>query len=184
MKKIIVDIDNTLWDLSPELWTHLIPYNRRIPSPAHWNDWDFWEEHVPLRDLLRALRKVHDQQDLYLPYPESRAFLKGLKERGFNILIASHRDKDTLDPTLRWLKKHDLPYDEVHLTGDKTVLFDRSVAIVDDSPVTLEKAAEAGIVHAGLLAPWNAGTGHPLFKTLPEVLEYIDSRIPPSRNYE
>jgi hypothetical protein len=60
---------------------------------------------------------------------------------------------------------------------DKSVLFHKSWAIIDDSPVTLEKAAQAGILHAGLLTPWNANTSHPLFKTLPEILEYLDSHI-------
>jgi FMN phosphatase YigB (HAD superfamily) len=123
MKKIIVDIDNTLWDLSPELWVHLKPFNPKVPPPSQWQHWDFWEGHVSLRDLFQALR------------------------------------------------------DEVHLMHDKSVLFHKSWAIIDDSPVTLEKAAQAGILHAGLLTPWNANTSHPLFKTLPEILEYLDSHI-------
>jgi hypothetical protein len=77
------------------------------------------------------------------------------------------------------LDKHRLAYDEVHLMSDKSALFDQSLAIVDDSPVTLEKAAQAGILHAGLREPWNAGTGHPLFADLPEILDYLDSHIPP-----
>jgi hypothetical protein len=182
MKKIIVDIDNTLWDLSPELWTHLKPFNPKMPPPSQWHHWDFWEGHVSLRDLFQALGKVHNQQDLYSPYPDSRAFLAALKERGFYILIASHREKGTMDPTVRWLKKHGLVFDEVHLMHDKSVLFESSWAIIDDSPVTLEKAAQAGILHAGLLAPWNANTSHPLFKTLPEILEYIDCHTPPQGN--
>ena len=175
MKKIIVDIDNTLWDLSPELWAHLKNFNPQMPPPSQWNHWDFWEGYLSWRDLFQALRKIHDRQDIYLPYPDSQAFLASLKERGFYILIASHREKGTLDPTVRWLKKHDLVFDEVHLMDDKSALFDDSWAIIDDSPVTLEKAAQAGILHAGLLTPWNAHTGHPLFETLPEILEYIDS---------
>lgn len=182
MKRIIIDIDNTLWDLSPELWAHLLPYNRRMPPPSKWDHWDFWEGHVSMRDLLRALREVHDRQDIYPPYPESRPFLRSLKERGFHITIASHRDKSTMEPTVKWLNKHELAYDEIHLTRDKTVLFGGSVAIVDDSPVTLDKAAKAGILRAGLLEPWNAGTGHPLFESLPEVLEYLSARIRPGRN--
>ena len=179
---MIVDIDNTLWDLSPELWAQLKAYNPKMPPPSQWHHWDFWEEHVTLRDLFRALSKVHNQQDMYLPYPDSKAFLASLKERGFYILIASHREKGAMDPTVRWLKKHGLVFDEVHLMDDKSVLFDSSWAIIDDSPVTLEKAAEAGILHAGLLAPWNVNTGHPLFKTLPEILEYIDCHTSPQGN--
>jgi hypothetical protein len=62
------------------------------------------------------------------------------------------------------------------------VLFDSCLAIVDDSPVTLEKAAQAGILRAGLREPWNAGSGHPLFWSLFEILKYLDVHIPLSRH--
>ena len=50
-----------------------------------------------------------------------------------------------------------------------------SWAIMDDSPITLDKAASAGIIRAGLLNPWNVNSAHPLFSNLLEVLSYIDS---------
>ena len=71
----------------------------------------------------------------------------------------------------------DLPFDEVHLSNDKSVLFDGSWAIVDDSPVTLGKAARAGIIRVGLRNPWNEGTDHPLFNNLPEILNFIDEKL-------
>ncbi|MBP1724642.1 MAG: 5 nucleotidase, deoxy (Pyrimidine), cytosolic type protein [Deltaproteobacteria bacterium] len=181
MKKIIVDIDNTLWDLSPVLWEQLKSFNPDMPPPSQWSHWDFWEGHVSMRELFRALKIVHDHQDIYPAYPESKSFLDSLKERGFCILIASHREKGTYNPTVRWLEKHKLPFDEVHLVSDKSVLFDHSLAIIDDSPVTLEKAAHAGVLRAGLRAPWNEGTGHPLFSSLIEILNYLDAHISLSR---
>jgi hypothetical protein len=181
MKKIIIDIDNTLWDLSSVLWEQLKSFNPDMPPPSRWNHWDFWEGQVSFQDLLRALKIVHDHQDIYPPYPDSKPFLEALKARGYYILIASHREKGTYQPTVRWLDKHRLPYDEVHLMRDKSVLFDQSRAIVDDSPVTLEKAAQAGILRAGLREPWNIGTDHPLFPDLFKILEYLDGHIPPER---
>lgn len=176
-KKIIVDIDNTLWDLAPVLWKQLQAFNPQMPPPEKWRDWGFWEEHVPRNDLYRALREVHMQQDRYAPYPESGEFLAGLKERGFYIIIASHREKGTLDPTVRWLRQNALVFDEVHLSYDKSVLFDGSWAIVDDSPLTLGKAAHTGIIRAGLRNPWNEGTDHPLFSNLNEILNFIDGKL-------
>ena len=176
-KKIIVDIDNTLWDLAPELWKQLRVFNPQMPPPEKWRDWDFWEEHVRTKDLYHALREVHMHQDRYEPYPESREFLAELKERGLYIIIASHREKGTMDSTVRWLRKNGLVYDEVHLSNDKSVLFDGSWAIVDDSPVTLGKAARAGMIRVGLRNPWNEGTDHPLFNNLPEILNFIDGKL-------
>jgi hypothetical protein len=177
MKKIIVDIDNTLWDLSPILWEQLKSFNPKMPPPSRWNHWDFWEGQVSFHDLLRALKIVHDHQDIYPPYPDSKTFLEALKARGYYILIASHREKGTYNPTVRWLDKHRLAYDEVHLMKDKSLLFDGCQAIVDDSPVTLDKAAQAGILRAGLREPWNAGTRHPLFSSLFEILDYLDGHV-------
>jgi hypothetical protein len=114
-------------------------------------------------------------QEIYPPFPESRYFLSGLKERGLYIIIASHRSKDSYGPTVNWLKKYHLSFDEVHLSNDKSVLFAESWAIIDDSPITLDKAASAGIIRAGLLNPWNANSAHPLFENLPQILQYIES---------
>ena len=43
-RKIIVDIDNTLWNLAPVLWEHLKAINPKMPEPSEWSYWDFWEE--------------------------------------------------------------------------------------------------------------------------------------------
>ncbi len=182
-RKIIVDIDNTLWDLAPELWEGLKKVNPALPPPSLWGHWDCWEEYVPAEELYRTLRDIHLQQEKYSPYPESQRFLLSLKERDFYIIIASHRREETLRPTVNWLKRHSLPFDEVHLSYDKSVLFDQSEAIVDDNPVILDKAAQAGMIRAGLMNPWNERTGHPLFKNLMEILDYLDTRlIPPGKN--
>jgi hypothetical protein len=92
---------------------------------------------------------------------------------GFYIIIASHRETGTFEPTERWLRMHNLTHDEIHLSNDKSVLFSDLYAIVDDSPSVLDKAKEARVVRVGLRCPWNKDTDHPLFDTLPEILTYI-----------
>ncbi len=175
--KIIIDIDNTLWDLAPELWKGLLGVHPAFPPPEQWNHWDFWEGYATLRDVFRVLRVIHLRQDQYDPYPEAKGFLQSLRERGFHIIVASHRAGDTLDPTERWLVKNGLVFDEIHLSDDKTVLFDGSFGIVDDSPTTLDKAARHGLLRTGLLFPWNANSGHPLFPSLMEILAFIDASV-------
>jgi len=64
----------------------------------------------------------------------------------------------------------------LHLSLDKTVLFNQADVVVDDAPPTLEKAVECGALGAGLIFPWNrayAGNGFGLFPSLNEVLDYI-----------
>jgi 5'(3')-deoxyribonucleotidase len=174
-RRIIIDIDNTLWNLAPVLWEHLKAVNPNMPEPSEWDDWDFWEKYVAMKDLYEVLKEIHMRQDEYPPYPESKRFLEALKARGFYIVIASHREKRTYDATLKWLRQNGLFFDEIHLSHDKSVLFPDSWGIVDDSPITLDKAAGAGIIRTGLSNPWNMSSAHPLFDNLLEILSYIDS---------
>jgi hypothetical protein len=52
----------------------------------------------------------------------------------------------------------------VHLKNDKSILFENSYAVIDDSPALLEKAEQLGKVRTGLVYPWNRESGHPLFR--------------------
>jgi hypothetical protein len=175
MRKIVIDIDNTLWDFAPVLFERLSSIVPGFPDPSRWHSWGFWKGLIDPEKLYRVIRDVHMEQDIFQPYNEARSFLTRLKERGFYIIIASHREKETLPATHRWLEKNELPFDEIHLSYDKTVLFDECWAIIDDSPVTLDKARSAGIVRTGLKNPWNEREDHPLFTTLREVYNYLEA---------
>jgi hypothetical protein len=176
--RIIVDIDNTLWYLAPELWEELKKVNPQMPPPDQWGTRASLEKYMPLKEFFRVLKIIHMRQETYPPFPESQYFLNALKERGFYIVIASHRSQDSYGPTVNWLKKHQLLFDEVHLSYDKSVLFSGSLVLVDDSPINLDKAVEAGLLGTGLIYPWNEKSGHPLFKNLIKVLGYLDSKLP------
>lgn len=177
-KIAIIDIDNTLWQFSDAFYLALKKINRNFPTPDHWTTYDIWEGYCPAEDFIAAINSIHHNQDndQYQPYPESQDFLSSLKNHGFHIILASHRTKETSQPTERWLARHRLPYDELHLSLDKTVLFQKADIVVDDSPLTLVKAIESGALGAGLLFPWNrdyASNGFRLFQNLDEVLCYI-----------
>lgn len=174
MDKIIVDIDNTLWDLAPVLYARIRELNPDMPPPAEWDNWDFWLPYVTPKEAYAVLHTIHLEQESFLPYVDAAWFLASLKERGFYITVASHRQKEALEPTAQWLRKNGLVYDEIHLSYDKTVLFQTCWGIVDDSPVTLSKARFAGIVRTGLRNPWNEREDHPLFDSLAEVLQYLE----------
>ncbi|MDI6889434.1 MAG: hypothetical protein QMC83_00620 [Thermodesulfovibrionales bacterium] len=176
MQKIIVDIDNTLWDFATALWKQLRGVNSDFPSPSKWNEWTFWKQYLADNQFYKAVREIHIQQDKFLPYPDSKSFLTALKEKGFWIIIASHRDKEAMDVTVRWLSKWELPFDDVYIGYEKSILFKNSYAVIDDSPEVLEKAFQSGILRSGLLHPWNDGLNHPLFPSLMEVFDYIDSK--------
>jgi hypothetical protein len=177
-KSAIVDIDNTLWQFCDAFSQELQKINPAFPPPAQWTTWDFFTPYCTEKQFLSAVDAVHVRQDSdeFRPYPEAKGFLRSLREEGYRVVIASHRRAAMLGPTERWLKKHDLEHDELHLSFDKTVLFQGAAVVVDDAPHTLEKAVEQKAVGAGLLFPWNrayAGNGFGLFRNLNEVLGYI-----------
>ncbi len=177
-KIAIVDIDNTLWQFSDAFYLELKKINGNFPSPDQWTTYDIWEGHCSELEFVAAIEAIHRHQDSdrYQPYPEARRFLSSLKGQGFHVIIASHRVPATRQPTERWLARHGLPYDELHLSLDKTVLFPTADVVVDDAPPTLEKAIKSGALGAGLLFPWNRaylGNGFRLFPDLDEVLDYI-----------
>jgi 5'(3')-deoxyribonucleotidase len=176
MKKIIVDIDNTLWDLAPVFFEYLERYNPSIPVDDLKRGETRLKGYIPREDLLGVLKEIHMKQNEFVPFPDAREFLVSLRAMGLYIIIASLRHEDARTATERWLKQYDLPYDELHLSDDKTVLFCDAWAIVDDSTWTLNRAVEAGIVRTGLVNAWNANKGHPLFASLQEVLEYLRSQ--------
>ena len=181
-KTAIIDIDNTLWPFCDAFYLELKKFNAIFPEPRRWTLFNFYESYCSTEEFFAAITSVHLKQDCdhYQPYPEAKPFLSALREQGFTIIIASHRMESTRPQTERWLARHNLLYDELHLSFDKTALFGRADVIVDDAPSTLEKAVQSGILAAGLLFPWNkicAGNGIGLFQDLNGVLGYILKRV-------
>ena len=177
MKKIIVDIDNTLWNFASVLHERMRKVNSAVILPSEWDDFDFWKSYMPARTFYSIIKSIHVDQEQFLPYQDAQSFLISLKELDIHIIIASHREKGTLDATVNWLNHHNLVFDEIHLSYDKTVLFDDCWAVVDDSPFTLEKAASAGIIGTGLKMPWNEHKDYTLFHNLIEVLHFLKEQV-------
>jgi len=182
VRKAVIDIDNTLWHFCDLLYERLRMINKVMPPPEQWAEWDFWEGYCSLKEFMEAINDIHLNQDeeRHRPYPEAKGFLSALREHGFSIVLASHRIPESRKQTERWLGKHDLIYDELHLSFNKTVLFDDHCRIVvDDAPHVLEKAREKGARSAGLLFPWNRvclSSGFNLFRNLNEALHYLLER--------
>ena len=172
MKNIIVDLDNTLWDFASVFEERLKKAAPTIPPMTEWQ-WDFYKDHIGLEQLHNIINSIHIEQDRFKPFPSAKWFLDSLFERGFEIIIASHRHVDSREATLYFLDKNDLPYTDLHISNDKTVLFDISDAIIDDAPTLLDEAKNKGLIRTGLRYPWNKLVEHPLFECLEDVLQYL-----------
>lgn len=171
-KRIIVDIDNTLWDFASEFYKKIKLVSPEIPPINEWT-WDFYMDYISLEELASICNEIHLNQENYKPFDFSRQFLLELIKNGYDVIIASHREENARQSTERFFIKHDLPYTELHLTNDKTLLFNNCVAVVDDAPHILDDAKRRDLICTGLEWPWNKASNHKLFKTLEEVLSYL-----------
>ncbi|HXW68278.1 MAG TPA: hypothetical protein VEJ88_01615 [Dissulfurispiraceae bacterium] len=181
-KTAIVDIDNTLWQFCDAFHKELKKISENFPPPKNWTNWDIWEGYCTEQEFYEAVNAVHLNQDSdkFQPYPEAKGFLSALKQNNYHITIASHRSPEYMSPTTRWLKKHGLVYDDIHLSYHKTSLFNKGIdVVVDDAPQVLEKAVESGALATGLLFPWNRAyrdNGFRLCSNLNEILDGILKR--------
>ncbi len=181
-KTAIIDIDNTLWQFCDAFYGELRKINEKFPPPESWTNWEIWEGYCTEQEFYKAVNAIHLNQDSdkFQPYPEARGFLSALKQHGYHITIASHRSPEYMSPTERWLDKHGLVYDDIHLSYHKTSLFINGTdVVVDDSPRVLEKAVESGALATGLLFPWNLAyrdSGFRLCSNLNEILDGILKR--------
>lgn len=175
----IVDIDNTLWRFCDAFYVELLKINKNFPPINAWTHWDIWEGYCSKQDFYGAVNAIHAKQDSddYLPFPDAKGFLSALRENGYRITIASHRSPEYREQTERWLNRHGLLYDELHLSFHKTRLINATTdVVVDDHPEVLEKAVENGVMAAGLLFPWNraySDNGFKLCNSLKEILSHI-----------
>lgn len=178
-KTAFIDIDNTLWQFCDVFFQELRKINKDFPTIENWTHWDIWEGYCSQSEFYGAVNAIHDRQDSddFQPYPEAKGFLSTLKQNGYHITIASHRSPEFMTQTERWLKKHGLAYDDIHLSFNKTDLItSKTTVVVDDAPQVLEKAVEHGAVATGLLFPWNkaySNNGFRLCSNLTEILEGI-----------
>jgi putative acetyltransferase len=173
MERVIVDIDNTLWDLATPFYERIKVLNPAIPPPSNWKQWGFLRDYLPDSVLFGTIDEIHREQDRFLPYPDAPAFLRGLKSSGFHVVVASLRKDASREATERWLRAHGMVFDELHLLLDKSILFEGSWALVDDIAVTLGRASAEGLLVVGLKHPWNETGDHPVFPTLSDVLSYL-----------
>ena len=155
--KIAIDIDSTLhhyWDAleaaAQRPFGVSLPYEHQVT----------WQNAQLRPEQLRACIAETHAEDIVLaaePYPGAVEVVRRWHEAGHWIHITSHRSTDAHGATARWLENIGLPYDDLHCSYDKiTRAKELGIdVLIDDSPVNLTGALEAGIVAATLVHPWN-----------------------------
>ena len=76
-------------------------------------------------------------------------------QQQFRIVIITARRPSTRPQTEEWLHRHEFPFDELHLTDDKTDVAEGLVFAVDDHPEHVQDYVSRGIKVFLMDQPWN-----------------------------
>ena len=158
MTRIAIDIDSTLH----HYWDQLNGVaQRRFGTSLAYEEQVTWGITKLRPSQLAACVAETHQEVLVLaaePYPDAVDTVSRWHAAGHFIHITSHRNPEAHDVTVRWLEQIGLAYDELHCSFDKItrcVELEMDV-LIDDSPVNLTRAQDAGLIAATILHPWNA----------------------------
>ena len=155
--RIAIDIDSTLhhyWDkLSGAAQRRFgveLPYDEQVT-------WGITR--LKPRQLELCIQETHTDAVIARgePYPGAVEAVNRWAAAGHFIHITSHRADACHTATAAWLDEIGLHYDELYCSFDKVTRC-REIAIdllVDDSPVNLQRAMDAGITPATIVHPWN-----------------------------
>jgi uncharacterized protein len=154
--RIAIDIDSTLhhyWDQFEAA------AKRRFGVELPYEDQLWHIDRLRPEQVKACVEETHSEAQILAaePYPDAVETVRAWKEAGHFIHITSHRDTAAHGATERWLEEIGLPYDELYCSFDK-VSHCRAIGIellIDDSPVNLEAAVDAGIRVATIGHPWN-----------------------------
>jgi uncharacterized protein len=156
--KIALDIDSTLhpyWDLLQRIV--LERHGVELPYEEQYE----WGITALERDaVIHCVEESHSDENILagVPYPDAVETVRDWHAAGHWIHVTSHRRPQTAEATTRWLEQIGMPYDDLHCSFDKvTRCAELEIdVLVDDSPVNIMRAREAGITPATIIHPWNA----------------------------
>jgi uncharacterized protein len=155
--KIALDIDSTLhpyWDLLQRIV--LERYGLELPYEEQY-DWGITG--LERDAVVHCVEESHSDENILagVPYENAVETVRDWHAQGHWIHVTSHRRPQTATATAEWLGKIGMPFDDLHCSFDKvTRCAELGIdVLVDDSPINIVRARDAGIVPATILHPWN-----------------------------
>jgi hypothetical protein len=157
MAKIALDIDSTIhhyWDLLQRVVRER--YGIDLPYEEQ-RDWGITA--IERDAVIHCVEETHSDENIAagVPYPGAVETVRAWHERGHWIHVTSHRRGSAARATAAWLESIGMPFDELYCSFDKVR---RCIEIgvdvlIDDSPVNIARATDAGMVAATIVHPWN-----------------------------
>jgi uncharacterized protein len=155
--RIAIDIDSTLH----HYWDELAAVaRRRFGVDLPYDQQHTWTISRLREEQLRAaIADTHSDAAIARarPYPHAVEVVNAWHAAGHFIHVTSHRSERCYPATARWLIDIGLAHDDLHCSSDKVGrCVDLKIdVLIDDSPVNLVRALEAGMVVATIAHPWN-----------------------------
>jgi HAD superfamily hydrolase (TIGR01509 family) len=157
MARIALDIDSTLhhyWDLLQRVARDR--YGVELPYEEQ-RDWGITA--LERDAVIHCVEETHSDANIEAaePYPGAVDAVRRWHDQGHWIHVTSHRRDSAAAATARWLDAIGMPYDDLHCSFDKVSrCIELGVdVLIDDSPVNIERARQAGMVAATIVHPWN-----------------------------
>ena len=155
--RIAIDIDSTLHHYWPLLSAAAkrrfgidLPYEQQVT-------WDI--SRLRAEQVRVCVQDTHTDDAIAAakPYPHAVETVNAWHDAGHWIHVTSHRGEGCQTATQRWLDDIGLRHHQLYCSYDKIARC-REIGIdilIDDSPVNLEAALDAGITAATIVHPWN-----------------------------
>src|SRR4051812_30765809 len=155
--RIAIDIDSTLH----HYWDRLSDSARRrfgVDLPYE-EQFDWGITRLKPHQLQVCIEDTHSEAEIMSgePYPGAVETVNAWHADGHYIHITSHRAERCHASTLQWLDQIGLRYDDLHCSYDKVARCQElSIDIlIDDSPINIQRALEAGKAAAPPRHPGN-----------------------------
>jgi beta-phosphoglucomutase-like phosphatase (HAD superfamily) len=157
MAKIALDIDSTIhhyWDLLQRVVRER--YGIDLPYEEQ-RDWGITA--IERDAVIHCVEETHSDENIAggVPYPGAVETVRAWHERGHWIHVTSHRRAGAARATAAWLESIGMPFDDLYCSFDKVSrCIELGVdVLIDDSPVNIARATDAGMVAATIVHPWN-----------------------------
>jgi hypothetical protein len=177
--KLGIDLDGVCYDFIGAyrhyLANHLGWNPRDCPEPTVWECYTQWN--LDVADFVRILNEGVDAGVIFThgdPYPGSRDALFRLRDAGHTLHVITDRNVGrpgaAQQATAAWLAQHDLPYDSLTFSADKTIV--QTDAMIDDKIENYRALDKVGCWSYLLDRPWNQKAGY--YQRVADLGEFAD----------
>lgn len=159
--RVGIDLDGVCYDFAASLKTYLADCTDHASPCADPTRWEFYEDWgLSLGAFVEHCHAGVDAGYIFTigdPLPRVHEAFHWIKAAGHSIHVVTDRSFGQAGAsqaaTIDWLTRHDLPFDHITFTADKTVA--NLDVMVDDKPSNYEALCAAGVDAYLLTRPWN-----------------------------